>query len=179
MKKHVTSKLGLLLTAICFLATSSLFAQEVPQLNDTEIAHVGVVANQIDISYAEIAKKKSKNKEVINFAETMMRDHKSVIEQATALVTKLGVSPQDNTVSQSLLDGAEKTKKILNGLSARKFDKAYIDNEVTYHKAVIDALNNLLIKQSSNTELREFLQAIVPALETHLKHAEMVQKSFK
>tara|TARA_A100000171_G_scaffold47757_1_gene54200 strand:- start:843 stop:1382 length:540 start_codon:yes stop_codon:yes gene_type:complete len=178
MKKHVKSKVKLFLTAASFLISASLFGQEAPKLNDAEIAHVGVTANQIDISYAEIAKKKSKNKEVINFAETMMRDHKSVIEQATALVTKLGVTPQDNAVSKSLMDGAKTTEKMLKSKSAKDFDKAYIDNEVAYHKAVIDAVNGLLIKQSSNTELREFLQAIVPALETHLKHAEMVQKAF-
>ncbi|MGW8123497.1 DUF4142 domain-containing protein [Roseivirga echinicomitans] len=179
MKNHVKSNFGLLLTALCFLFSVSLHGQNTPKLNDTEIAHVGVTANQIDISYAEIAKKKSKNKEIINFAETMMRDHKSVIEQATALVTKLGVTPQDNAVSQSLMNGAKETEKMLKSKSAKDFDKAYIDNEVAYHKAVIDAVNNLLITQSSNAELKGFLQAIVPALETHLKHAEMVQKSFK
>lgn len=166
------------LLIICFISSSvSLLGQETPQLNDTEIAHVGVVANKIDISYAEIAKMKSKNKEIINFAETMIRDHQGVIDQATALVTKLGVSPSDNAVSQSLLKGADETKAMLLKKKGKAFDKAYIDNEVAYHKAVIDALKSLLIKQSDNAELKEFLENIVPALEAHLKHAEMVQKS--
>ena len=163
---------------ICFISSSvSLLAQEPPQLKDTDIAHVGVVANKIDISYAEIAKAKSKNKEIINFAETMIRDHQGVIDQATELVTKLGVNPSDNAVSQSLQKEAEETKALLQKKRGKAFDKAYIDNEVAYHKAVIDALKTLLIKQSDNAELREFLENIVPALEAHLKHAEMVQKS--
>ncbi len=78
----------LLALLVCLMMTSaSGFSQETPKLNDAEIAHVGVVANQIDLTYAAIAKEKSKNKDVINFAETMARDHSGVIEQATALAS--------------------------------------------------------------------------------------------
>lgn len=173
---HVPSRV---LSLVCILLLPlATFAQQTPNLNDAEIAHVGVVANQIDIDYAELAKQKSKNKDVINFAETMANDHSGVIEQATALVTKLGVSPQDNAVSQSLLADAKETRKKLKSLRGKEFDKAYIDNEVAYHKAVISALEDLLIPQASNSQLKEFLEAILPALEAHLHHAEMVQKQF-
>lgn len=46
-------------------------SQENPKLSDAEVASVAVVANQIDIDYAEIAKKRSKNQDVLKFAETM------------------------------------------------------------------------------------------------------------
>lgn len=52
----------------------------------------------------------------------------------------------------------------------------YIDNEVSYHKAVISAVEGVLIPETENSELKELLQSIVPALKTHLEHAEMVQK---
>ena len=160
------------------ISTMPVFAQENPKLSDAEVASVAVVANQIDISYAEIAKEKSKDAEVLKFAETMISDHKAVIEQASALVKKLGVTPKDNSVSQKLLTDAEATKKMLRGKSGKEFDKAYIDNEVAYHKAVISAVEGLLIPESENQELKELLQNVVPALKTHLQHAEMVQKKF-
>lgn len=161
---------------ICFLFSYSLVAQDNPKLSDAEVASVAVVANQIDIAYAEIAKKKSKNAEVLKFAETMISDHNAVIGQAAALVKKLGVTPKDNAVSQSLLSDAEKTKKMLNSKTGKSFDKAYVDNEVAYHKAVISAIENLLIPETDNAELKELLTNVVPALKTHLGHAEMVQK---
>ena len=74
--------------------------------------------------------------------------------------------------------GSDKTKKMLNSKSAKEFDKAYIDNEVTYHQAVISTVEGVLIPQSSNQELKELLQNVVPALKTHLEHAQMVQKMF-
>jgi putative membrane protein len=151
---------------------------ENPKLTDPEIASVAVVANQIDISYAEVAKQKTKNKEVLNFAQTMANDHAAVIAQASALVKKLNVTPKDNAVSTSLLSGSEKTIKSLKEKSGDDFNKAYIDNEVEYHKAVISTVENVLIPQTQNKELKELLQNVLPALKMHLEHAEMVQKSF-
>ena len=160
---------------IALMPTYSVFAQENLKLSDPEVASVAVVANQIDISYGEIAKLRSKNADILKFAETMISDHKAVIAQAAALVKKLGVTPKDNAVSQKLLTDAEKTKKMLRSKSGKAFDKAYIDNEVAYHKAVIETVEGLLIPETDNVELKSLLQNVVPALKTHLEHAVMVQ----
>lgn len=166
------------LTLVCLLLlTTSImtFGQEAPKLIDTEIASVAVVANQIDIDYAKVALKRSKNKDILDFANRMIEDHNAVIQQAVALVEKLGVNPKDNAVSQSLLKQSKKTINTLKEVSKKDFDKAYIDNEVSYHKAVIDAVNDLLIPEANNTELKGLLEAVVPALEAHLEHAKMTQ----
>jgi len=170
--------LSITVLSLSILAAPS-YAQDKPKLSDAEVASVAVVANQIDISYAEIAKEKSKDAEVIKFAETMIRDHNAVIGQASALVKKLGVTPKDNAVSQKLMAGADQTKKSLRAKSGKAFDKDYIDNEVSYHKAVISTVEDVLIPETENAELKELLQNVVPALKTHLSHAEMVQKAFK
>ena len=153
-------------------------AQQNPKLSDPEVAHAAVVANKNDIGFAEIAKEKSKNADILKFAETMTNDHNAVISQAVALVTKLGVTPLDNAVSKKLNSDADATKKMLRSKSNKDFDKAYIDNEVSYHKAVIAAVEGLLIPEAENKELKDLLQNVVPALKTHLAHAEMVQKMF-
>ena len=175
--KIIKPFMPLITTVVLFaiMPFASVFAQENPKLSDPEVASVAVVANQIDISYGEIAKGKSKNEDILKFAETMINDHKAVIAQAAALVKKLGVTPKDNAVSQKLLADAEKTKKMLRSKSGKAFDKAYIDNEVAYHKAVIAAVEGLLIPETDNDELKSLLQNVVPALKTHLEHAVMVQ----
>lgn len=168
--------------AVCFivagLLSSSVKAQKAPNLTDPEIASIAVTANQIDINYAKIAEQKSKNADVIKFAQTMAKDHQSVIDEAVALVKKLGVTPKDNATSKSLKAGEVKTKKMLNSKSGKAFDKAYIDNEVTYHKAVINEVQNALIPDAQNAELKGLLQNVLPVLQAHLSHAEMVQKKF-
>ena len=176
MKKQTVLSMSALLCAAIFAGQAA--AQQNPKLSDPEVAHAAVVANKNDIGFAEIAKEKSKNADILKFAETMTNDHNAVIKQAVALVTKLGVTPLDNAVSKQLNADAENTKKMLRSKSSKDFDKAYIDNEVGYHKAVISAVEGLLIPEAENKELKELLQAVVPALKTHLAHAEMVQKMF-
>lgn len=170
------------LTASCLLTafligSSSLYAQQSIKLTDPEVASVAVTANQIDIDYAGIALKKSSNAEVLNFARTMSNDHTAVIGQAVELAKKLNVTPQSNDLTKKLLSDAEKTKKQLKTQKGAAFDKTYINNEVAYHKAVIDAVENVLIPETDNAELKSLLQTILPALKTHLSHAEMLQKT--
>jgi len=167
--KSVAVQILLLFAGVCG------FAQDAPQLTDPEIANVAVVANQIDIDYAKLAIDRSKNSEVKEFATTMIADHNAIIDQAVALVTKLGVTPKDNPVSQSLLKQADKTTAMLKGKKGIAFDEAYINNEVAYHQAVIDAVKNMLIPQSQNAELKALLKTALPILETHLGHAKMAQ----
>lgn len=163
--------------AIMYLfSIAPVFAQETVALSDAEIASVAVVANQNDIDFAEIAKRRSGNVEVLNFAKTMATDHQAVIELAVALVTDLGVTPKDNAVSQQMSADAEKTKQMLNSIPAAEFDKAYVDNEVAYHTAVVGAVEDVLIPQSKNTKLKQLLQQALAILKTHLSHAQMLQK---
>jgi putative membrane protein len=164
-------------TVFSLLISAKSFGQGTIKLTDPEIASVAVVANQNDIGYAEIAKKRSKNADVLHIADMMIKDHKSVIDQAVALVTKLKVTPKDNALSKQLTTDAEATRKMLNSKSDKDFNKAYIDNEVTYHKAVIAAVETVLVPQAQNAELKSLLEQVVPILKTHLGHAEMVQKT--
>lgn len=49
-----------------------------------------------------MAIKTSKNKAILGFANSMLRDHKSVNDKALALVKKLNVTPEDNDTSKDL-----------------------------------------------------------------------------
>jgi len=168
--------IGIVICAAGF--STSIFAQANTPLTDPEIASVAVTANQIDIGNADIAFAKSKDSSVLKFAETMKRDHQAVIDQAVALVTKLKVTPKDNSLSQKLLADAAKTKNMLQSKSGKTFDKAYIDNEVAYHKAVISVIETKLIPETQNAELKGLLQKVLPAFHAHLEHAEMIQKHY-
>lgn len=177
MKKKNLLKIFTLITLPAFLMFQSAIAQKTEKLTDPEIASVAVAANQIDIDYAQIAFKNTKNASVLEFAKTMSNDHKAVIDQAVALVTKLKVTPQTNDLTKKLMADAAKTRKELSAKKGKAFDKAYINNEVAYHKAVISVVETMLIPQSSNAELKSLLENVLPALKAHLSHAEMVQKT--
>jgi putative membrane protein len=146
-------------------------------VSDAQIAAIVVTANQVDIDAGKLAESMSSNAEVKKFGAQMVTDHTGVNKQAVDLVTKLKVTPEDNPTSQSLKAGGEKNIANLKGLKGAAFDKAYIDNEVTYHQAVLDALDKTLIPNAKNAELKALLVKVRPAFVAHLEHAKHVQSS--
>jgi putative membrane protein len=167
-----------LIGALAMISTSAT-AQNTPKVTDPEIAHIVVTANQIDVNYGKIALKKTTNKDAIAFAKTMIKDHESLIKSTLALGKKLGVTAKDNAVSKSLVKGEKDITAKLNKLKGKAFTKFYIDNEVTYHEAVIATVKNVLIPQATNSELKETLIKVTPLLEHHLEMAKMAQAKIK
>lgn len=159
------------------ISTASIAADSKP--TDPQIAHIAYTAGQIDVTAAEQALKKSKNAEVIEFAKTMERDHKAVNDQALALVKKLKVTPEDNAVSQSLSTQAAKELKTLEALDGAAFDKAYVENEVAYHKSVNSALAKILIPSAENKELKSLLETGLTLFKEHQMHAEHLASMIK
>lgn len=159
------------------LGTASIAADAKP--TDPQIAHIAYIAGQIDVTAAEQALKKSKNAEVIAFAKTMERDHKAVNDQALALVKKLKVTPEDNPISQSLSTQAAKELTALKALDGAAFDKAYVENEVAYHKSVNNALANTLIPSAQNKELKSLLETGLTLFKEHQMHAEHLASMIK
>jgi putative membrane protein len=147
--------------------------------NDAQIAHIAYTAGLADIANAQQALKISKNKDVRAFASDMARDHKAVNDKALALVKKLKVTPQDNDTSKSIAKGQADERAKLAKLKGAAFDKAYIDNEVAYHKTVNGALQNTLIPSASNAELKSLLETGLKIFQGHLEHAEHVPAGMK
>ena len=159
--------------AICLCAATAS-AQAV---NDAQIASIVVTANQVDIDAGKLAEAKGSNAEVKAFGKQMVTDHSGVNKQAVALVTKLKVTPEDNATSKSLKAGGVDNVRNLEKLSGGAFDKAYVDHEVVYHQAVLDAVDKTLIPSAQNAELKALLVKVRPAFVAHLEHAKMIQSS--
>jgi len=96
--------------------------------------------------------------------------------QAVALAKKLGVTPTPVPADFPLKLDFEATMKKLNGLSGPAFDDAFLEHEVSYHKAVIDAVTTQFLPAIQNAELKQFVQSIAPAFQAHLALAENLQK---
>ncbi|MGE5803032.1 MAG: DUF4142 domain-containing protein [Gemmatimonadota bacterium] len=146
-----------------------------PTLSDPEVAHVAVTANAVDVELAKFAQSRTRSPAVRQFAQTMITDHNAVNTQAAVLAAKLGVTPADNAVSQSLQAGAAEARKTLEPLQGAAFDRAYMDREVGYHQAVLDAIDKLLVPTTENAELKKLLVDVRPAIATHLEHAKQVR----
>ena len=167
-------KSSILFATALFLSAAPVAAQSI---NDAQIASIVVTANQVDVDAGKLAASSAKNADVRKFAELMVRDHTGVNRQAVALVTRLKVTPQDNETSRSLAAGGEKNVAALKALTGDAFDKSYVDHEVAYHQAVLDAVDQTLIPNAKNDDLKALLVKVRPAFVAHLEHAKHLAAS--
>ena len=168
--KFLLTSIAIVLGAAC----SGLAAQAAGP-SDPQIAAIVVTANQVDIDAGNLARSKALSKDVQTFAQLMVTDHSGVNKAATELVQKLKVKPEGSATADSLKKGGDDNLAKLRTLSGAAFDKAYVAHEVTYHQAVIDALDKTLIPAASNAELKALLVKVRPAFVAHLDHAKHLQ----
>ena len=170
-------KASVIFVSALLLSAAGASAQTNSSINDAQIASIVVTANQVDIDAGKLAASTSTNAEVKKFAQLMVTDHTSVNKQAVDLATRLKVTPEDNDTSKSLKEGGDKNIATLKGLKGAAFDKAYVDHEVAYHQAVIDAIDKTLIPNAKNADLKALLVKVRPAFMTHLEHAKHLSAS--
>ena len=170
-------RLSAAVAALSLVAGTALAQGTKP--TDPQIAHIACTAGVIDIAAAKQAISKSGSKDVKAFAEDMVRDHEAVNKQALDLVKKLKVTPEDNDTSKTLSKQAADKLAELGKLKGADYDKAYVANEVAYHKAVNGALETQLIPSAGNAELKSLLQTGLKIFQGHQQHAEHVAAGLK
>lgn len=160
--------------AVAGMSDTGMAATPAATLSDANIVYILDNANMLDSAGGAIAATKGTNSEVRDFGKRMMRDHHQLRQQGQDLAKKLNVAPTPppNDSSQAQLD---KTMSLLNGAAKGKdFDKAYIDNEVAYHKAVLETATAAM-NAAQNAELKNLIQKAAPAIQAHLDMAQAIQ----
>ncbi|PWE29890.1 DUF4142 domain-containing protein [Maritimibacter sp. 55A14] len=161
------------------IAVSTVAANANEPMNDLEIAHTAYTAGGLDIRYAHLALAISESDAVREFAQTMIRDHSAVNDAAVALITKLDVTPQDNALSQALVEGAAAKRAELMTLSGKAFDCAYATNELGYHQIVNKTVAESFIPAVTVEPLKNLLEEALVTFRAHEKHAEHMVAGLK
>ncbi len=142
-------------------------------LDDATIVAIFDAANSVDIETGQLAVDRGQSKEVKEFGAMMVRDHRMVRQLGRDLATKLKVTPTVPKPDQGAIDHAAAMKR-LSSLSGAAFDRAYLQHEIAFHKAVIDAVNGTLLPAISNAELKELVVKVAPAFQGHMMGAQTI-----
>ena len=143
-------------------------------LDDPTIVAIFDAANTWDVETGALAEKKGTTKEVREFGAMLVHDHTMVRQQGRDLAKKLGVHPTPPN-DFAMAKDHEAAMKTLRAAKGAEFDRAFLQHEVAYHKAVIDAVKTALVPNAQNKDLKQLLTDAVPTLEGHLQHAKNVQ----
>lgn len=144
-------------------------------LDDPTIVAIFDAANTADIETGALAAKKGSTKEVREFGEMLVRDHKAVRQQGRDLAAKLGVTPTPPADDASAKAHAAAMKE-LRSKHGKAFDRAFLAHEVAYHKAVIDAVTTTLLPAIQNAELKDLVVKVAPAFQAHMMAADNLGK---
>jgi putative membrane protein len=142
--------------------------------NDAQIVSIVVTANQVDVDAGRLAVSRSRSDAVRAFAWQMVAHHSGVGRQGAAPERTVAIAPEDNPTSQSLKKAGQETLKKLKALKGTPFDRAYIDHVVAHYTQLIETIDNTLIPNAVNSELKRSLLTLRLACVGHLEHARYV-----
>jgi putative membrane protein len=131
-------------------------------------------ANKADSAAGALAVTKATNKAVKDFAKLMMSEHHALREQGQQLAKKLNVTPAPPATDpvKPLAEG--ETKALESTPKGPEFDRVYIEQEITAHKAVLDLAENAH-DQAKNEELKALIEKAKPLIQKHLDQAEKIK----
>ncbi|MEP6495223.1 MAG: DUF4142 domain-containing protein [bacterium] len=158
-----------------FASAGRVNARTVPALDDPTIVAIFDAANTADIETGTLATERGSSKDVRDFGAMLLRDHKQVRQQGRDLAAKLHVTPTPPKGDQGAKDHAAVMKQ-LRGLKGAEFDHAFLQHEIAFHKAVIDAVTTTLLPAIQNAELKDLVVKVAPAFQAHMLAAENLDK---
>ncbi|HET9932792.1 MAG TPA: DUF4142 domain-containing protein [Polyangiaceae bacterium] len=143
-------------------------------LSDAQIAGITDGANSAEIEQAKLARSKSKNQKVLQFASMMITHH----GDAQKKQAKLNITSAESPLSAQMTTDANQILTSLKDKNGMDFDRAYMRSQVDEHQALLDALNTRLLPSVSSPELKAYLQEIKTRVEQHLEAARTTESTF-
>jgi putative membrane protein len=144
-------------------------------LDDATIVAIFDAANSWDIETGRLAAERGHAARVRDFGQMLARDHQQVRQQGRDLAKRLGVTPTPPK-DFAMAKDHEAAMTTLRALRGEAFDRAFLQHEAAFHKAVIDAVQTTLLPAVSNAELRDFVVKVAPAFDAHMRAAENLEK---
>ena len=146
-----------------------------PTPRDTQIAEIVKASDQVDIEGGLLAKSKTKDPEISSLAGMMVDDHGKNKNELTSVMKQLEMKPEATETSKGIVSEGKADREKLKSKSGKAFDDAYIAYEVNMHSNVLNTLDQDLIPNAHNPELKKFLQDTRSVVSAHLDHAKMLQ----
>jgi putative membrane protein len=126
--------------------------------------------NMEEIKLGNLAQQKSKMPHVKEYGDMMVTEHTQAMTSLSNLAsTKMVNLP--TTESKKIMDAYS----MLSTKTGKDFDVAYSNMMVKGHQEAI-ALFETENNNTNDEEVKAMIATILPALKTHLKHAEICQK---
>jgi putative membrane protein len=148
-------------------------SQARPLMDDAAILSAVEYTHIAEIESGELAQSKATSQEVKDMGRSFAEAHKQAQTEVQELAKKLNFelkTHDDDPVKKA----HEETKDRLAELEGKAFDKAWVDNEVTFHQTALEKIK-AMIPTATNEEVKALLTATQSSVEAHLEAAKGLQ----
>jgi putative membrane protein len=153
--------------------TTAYAQSPAPKLDDPTIVAIFDAANTFDMETGALAVKKGHSRAVREFGGMLVRDHKNVRAQGRELAKSLNVTPTPPT-DFALARAHVAAMRSLRAAKGKAFDRAFLQHEVDFHNAVIDAVSKTLLPAIQNARVKDLVTKVAPAFAAHRDRAQML-----
>ena len=173
----------LLLTLVVLLIMSSCDRDQrkAKNWNDKTLADLdaikfirgGITGGLMEIKAANLAKTRSSNPRVINFANMMIADHTQIGNELKKMESDKMLDKDKNLIS-------DEHQSMLSELAAKSgsaFDKAYMGMMVSDHQEDIELFNSAT--HNTSATIQKLAEKTLPTLQMHLDSAKAINASLK
>ena len=159
--------------------TTTAYAQSsASELDDPTIVAIFDAANTYDIETGALAVKKGHSSDVRDFGGMLVRDHKNVRAQGRELAKSLHVTPTPPR-NFALAKAHVAAMTSLRAAKGRAFDRVFLQHEVDFHNAVIDAISKTLLPAIQNVQVKDLVTKVAPAFGAHRDRAQVLLEGLK
>jgi putative membrane protein len=148
------------------------------KLDDPTIVAIFDAANTYDIETGSLAARKGSSSAVREFGQMIARDHANVRAQGRELAKSLHVTPTP-PANFALATAHANAMKSLRSTSGKAFDRAFLQHEVDFHNAVIDAVTKTLLPATQNAQVKDLETKVAPAFVAHRDRAQNLLSNLK
>jgi len=146
------------------------------QMSDANILSVIATINGAEIKDAQTAQQKASSKQVKDFAQQMITDHRAMQGNLDSLARAKNLTPEAGPTADSLQNATKAQADSLSKLSGKQFDQAYIAAQVTAHQQAVDMLTRMS-SSAQDPDLKNAIQQAIPKVQSHLDRARSLQQS--
>jgi putative membrane protein len=157
--------------AVILAAAPAALHAQAANLDDPTIIAIFDAANTWDIETGALAENKATTPQLREFGAMLVHDHTAVRQQGRDLAKRLGVHPTPPK-DFAMAKGHAEAMSALRAARGAAFDRAFLQHEVAYHKAVIDAVTTTLLPALQNQEAKAMVTKVAPAFKAHMDAAQ-------
>lgn len=166
-----------LLTSILAIALAGCASTSQQPLTDPEIAMIMRVSNIAEVREGAVARDKSTDVAVRDFAAMMVSEHSAQNSKAESELAKVDIPSADTDMSRKIDAESGAVTELLRASTGRELDRVYMDRLVEGHQSLLTLIDSKLMPAADHKVLREQLTELRTMADKHLARAKQIQGS--